>query len=113
MFSSKLLQGSLLVQRSTIPPELFCNREVGTSMEIEFFIVCVWLCVCLPANTLQGNCVAIKWDHLLQFPHCSVIRARDNEYLEGKTPTAKELVKNRLEEVCNEIKKKKKAVHRF
>lgn len=51
MFSSKLLQGSLLVQKSTIPPELFCNHEVGTSIGIELFVVCVAVRVpaCLPA----------------------------------------------------------------
>lgn len=70
MFSSKLLQGSLLVQKSTIPPLLFCNSQVGTSTGIELFVVCVCVCACACLQTLlHGDCVLIKLDYLLQFPN--------------------------------------------
>lgn len=84
-FSSKLLEGALLVQKSTIPPELFCTHEVGTRIGLELcVIVCQCVSVRVPACLLaffQGSCVLIKLHYL------SVLLGEEKQNIKAQQPT--------------------------
>lgn len=65
---------ALLVQKSTIPPELFCTHEVDTRIGLELCVIvcqCVCLCVCLPA------CPLTFFHEILLLLNCIISQCRN------------------------------------